>query len=65
MIPRRPDAKPDLFRISLRRVIDMEHALVELAGRIDWEHLRREVEPCFCEDNGRRGEDVRLVLGLF
>ena len=65
MTPKRTDAQPDLFDRSLFGLINMNHPLVKLAGQFDWESLRREVAPSFCDDNGRPGADSRVVLGLF
>jgi len=65
MTPKRTDAQPDLFDRSFFGLINRDHPLVKLAGEFDWENLRREVEPCFCDDNGRSGADTRLIIGLF
>ena len=65
MTPKRTDAQPDLFDRPLFGLIDMNHPLVKLAGQFDWESLRLEVAPSFCDDNGRPGADSRVVLGLF
>ena len=65
MTPKRTDAQPDLFDRSLFGLINMNHPLVKLAGQFDWESLRGEVAPSFCDDNGRPGADSRVVLGLF
>lgn len=64
MVPQRVSSKPDLFSVSLTRVIDLEHPLAVLAGKIDWDALRSAVVECFCDDNGRPASDVRVVLGL-
>lgn len=65
MLPKRTDCVPDLFTVSLKKVISLDHPLVKLADQIDWEAIRREIEPAFCDDNGRPGADVRVVIGLF
>ena len=65
MTPRRTDASPDLFGISLAQVINLDHPLVRLTSEFDWEGIRREIEPSFCDANGRPGADVRVVVGLF
>ena len=51
MTPKRTDAQPDLFDRPLFGLIDMNHPLVKLAGQFDWESLRLEVAPSFCDDN--------------
>jgi len=33
---REPEAQDDLFRARLEQIINMDHALVRLAGRMDW-----------------------------
>ena len=65
MIPKRTEAEPDLFSVSLTQVIHLDHPLVRLAKEFDWEQIRREIEPCFNESQGRPGAPVRLVIGLF
>jgi IS5 family transposase len=53
----------DLFRARLDQIINMEHELVELAGRIDWEHLDEQIAPLY-SDKGRPGIAARFVIGL-
>jgi IS5 family transposase len=53
----------DLFRARLDQIINMEHELVELAGRLDWEHLDEQVAPLY-SDKGRPGIATRFVIGL-
>ena len=64
MVPQRVSSKPDLFSVSLTRVIDLEHPLAVLAGKIDWELLRNSVAECFSDEQGRPAADARVVLGL-
>lgn len=64
MTPKRTDAKPNLFEVPLAQVIDLNHPLVKMAASFDWEGIRREIEPVFCETNGRPAADVRVVVGL-
>jgi IS5 family transposase len=35
----------DLFRARLDQIINMNHELVQLAGKIDWGWLDREIAP--------------------
>lgn len=63
MKPQRTDVKPDLFSMTLRRVISMDHPLVLLAEKIDWEKLHLAVADSF-SDEGCPAKDSRLVLGL-
>jgi len=53
----------DLFRARLDQIINMEHELVALAGRIDWEHLDGQIAPLY-SDKGRPGIAARFVIGL-
>ena len=54
----------DLFRARLDQIINMKHELVVLADRIDWNWIDGELAPCF-SDQGRPGEPVRLMIGMF
>jgi IS5 family transposase len=53
----------DLFRARLDQIIDMKHELVQLAGKIDWEWIDREIAPLYSE-HGRPGIATRFVIGL-
>jgi hypothetical protein len=44
----------DLFRARLDQIINLKHELVQLAARIDWDWIDREVAPLY-SDNGRPG----------
>ena len=65
MKPQKPPAQePDgLFKTPLERFIDMQHPLVGLAERIDWEALDGEVAGCF-GDVGRPAVPTRFMLGM-
>jgi len=65
MKPQKPPAQePDgLFKTPLARFINMQHPLVGLAGRIDWEALDGEVAGCF-GDAGRPAVPTRFMLGM-
>src|ERR1700761_8668551 len=53
----------DLFRARLDQIINLKHELVQLAARIDWDWIDREVAPLYSE-NGRPGIEARFVIGL-
>src|SRR6201990_903961 len=53
----------DLFRARLDQIINLKHELVQLAARIDWDWIDREVAPLY-SDNGRAGIETRFVVGL-
>ena len=65
MRPNKPKAtgEGDLFRARLDQIINMRHELVQLAARIDWDWIDREVAPLY-SDNGRPGFATRFVIGL-
>lgn len=65
MKPRRPPAQePDgLFKTPLAHFIDMDHPLVQLADRIDWERLETQIAGSFAEA-GRPGNEARFMLGM-
>ncbi len=54
----------DLFRARLDQIINMKHALVALADKIDWAWLDEQVAENF-SDQGRPAEPVRFMLGMF
>ena len=53
----------DLFRARLEQIINMKHELVQLAGRIDWDFIDREIAPLY-SDKGRPGIEARFAIGL-
>ena len=65
MRPKQPAAKPeeDLFRARLQNLVDSPHALVRLAGPIDWSQFEVEFGALYT-DNGRLGMPTRLMVGL-
>ncbi len=65
MRPRKPKTtvEGDLFRARLDQIIDMKHALVQLAGKIDWAWIDEEIAPLY-SDKGRPGIETRFVVGL-
>jgi IS5 family transposase len=65
MRPKRPEAtsEGDLFRARLEQIIDLQHELVQLAGKIDWDWIDREIVPLY-SDKGRPAIATRFVIGL-
>ncbi len=53
----------DLFRARLDQIINMKHALLQLAGKVDWDWIDGEIAPLYSE-NGRPGIATRFVIGL-
>ncbi len=65
MRPRKtqPDRSLDLFRSRLDQIIDMDHALVRLGRKIDWEWIDGELADRFSE-RGRPATETRFMVGL-
>jgi len=65
MRPKKPrvTSEGDLFRARLDQIIDLKHELVQLAGKIDWDFIDREIAPLY-SDKGRPGIETRFVIGL-
>ena len=65
MRPKKPKTtgESDLFRARLDQIINMKHELVQLAAKIDWDWIDREIAPLY-SDNGRPGIETRFVIGL-
>src|SRR5260370_25094833 len=53
----------DLFRARLDQIINLKHELVQLAARIDWLWIDREIAPLY-SDNGRPVIETRFMIGL-
>jgi IS5 family transposase len=64
MKPKKPVTQPDLFRSQLSQIIDLDHPLAVLAGRIDWEKLEAGIGGCYVADFGRPGCNTRLMISL-
>ena len=54
----------ELFRIELVTLVDEGHALVKLAGRMNWTMFEEQLGQTFCQDNGAPGISTRLMVGL-
>jgi len=65
MRPKKPETtgEGDLFRARLEQIIDLKHELVQLAGKIDWDWIDREIAPLY-SDKGRPGIETRFMIGL-
>jgi transposase, IS5 family len=65
MRPRKPDTtgSTDLFRARLDQIINLNHELVQLAGKIDWDWIDDEIAPLY-SDQGRPGIETRFLIGL-
>ena len=65
MRPKLPKAEPqeDLFRARLENLVDPRHALVRLAGLIDWGRFEAAFGALYT-DGGRPGLPTWLMVGL-
>lgn len=58
------DPQGDLFRVELQSIVDPRHAMVKLAGRVNWAALEEQLGALYCEDNGAPGKSTRLMVAL-
>jgi IS5 family transposase len=58
-----PSTPDDLFRNRLSNILDQRHALLRLAGLIDWSRFEQEYGALYAEQ-GRPGLPTRLMVGL-
>jgi len=61
---RRESGEQDLFRSRLDQVINMDHALIKLAGAIDWRFLEEKFGAVYADGSGRPPLPSRLMAGL-
>jgi transposase, IS5 family len=61
---RRESGKQDLFRSRLDQIIDMNHALVKLAGTVDWGFLEERFGSVYKDGPGAPPLPTRLMAGL-
>ena len=65
MRPDKPEtSNGDLFRSSLKAILDMDHELVQLAGLISWDRFDDAFGQYYHDSKGRRGLRTRLMVGL-
>jgi transposase, IS5 family len=58
-----PSNTDDLFRSRLSNILDQRHALLRLAGLIDWSRFEQEYGALYAEQ-GRPGLPTRVMVGL-
>jgi transposase, IS5 family len=61
----RDNRQRDLLRPSLDQIINLQHPLVRLADRVDWEFLDRRFASVCAAGPGQPGLPTRLVAGIF
>lgn len=54
----------EMFRMWLANMIDLDHPLVKLAQKIDWERFDAASGRFYHEKKGRPGLPTRLMAGL-
>ena len=61
---RRETGEQDLFRSRLDQIIDMKHALVQLAGLINWRFIEAKLGVVYTDGPGQPLLPTRLMAGL-
>ena len=61
---RRETGDQDLFRSRLDQIVDMDHALVKLAGSIDWRFLEQRLGAVYSDKPGHPPLPTRVMAGL-
>lgn len=60
-----PNARQlDLFRASFSQILNPEHPLLILAGKINWNHFDAALAECYSPDMGAPAKAVRLMVAL-
>jgi len=66
----KPKKKPngpiqsEMLKVLLKDIVSDGHPLVKLGDMVDWAVFEEKLALSFCEDNGRPGLPVRLMVGL-
>jgi IS5 family transposase len=53
----------DLFRARFDQIINLKHALAQLAEKVDWDWIDGEIAPLYSA-KGRPGIETRFAIGL-
>jgi transposase, IS5 family len=68
MTPKRPpqetEKQPDMFRVELEDLVNLQHPLVRLADQIPWKQFEEAFDPLYCPEAGRPAIATRLMVGL-
>lgn len=57
-------SEPDLFKLSLRNLLNLSHPLCGLTNSISWDDFHESFKTLYSEDMGRPAKSVRLMVGL-
>lgn len=64
MMPKKPDNAPDLFRAQLSQILNLDHPLIRLSGKMDWAGLEAEIDLQYSPGPGQPPLPTRLMVGL-
>jgi IS5 family transposase len=59
-----PSPQREMFRVELSFLVDAEHPLVKLGGKIDWTRFEELLEATYHATQGAPGVDTRLMVAL-
>jgi len=54
----------ELFQSHFDQLLNPDHELIQLAGKIDWRRFEAAFADCYCEDFGAPAKATRLMVGL-
>lgn len=54
----------ELFQAHFDQLLNLDHPLCVLAGKIDWQRLDAIFADCYCPDTGAPAKAIRLLVGL-
>ncbi|MDP6543152.1 MAG: transposase, partial [Phycisphaerae bacterium] len=54
----------ELFRSHFDQILNQNHELIALAGKIDWPRFDAAFAECYVENMGAPGKAIRLMVGL-
>jgi IS5 family transposase len=60
----RDEPQIELFKVELSRFLDLDHPMVKLADRIDWEAFHTAFDAMWSDETGRPAIDTRLMVSL-
>ena len=58
------DIQGRLFETKLTDIVEEKHELCILSGHIDWDALNDKFKVVYCENFGRPGKEIRLMISL-
>ena len=64
MIPKETLKNQGSLFFSLEDTLNQKHPLYILANKVNWQLFEDEFLPLYCQNNGRPGKPIRLMVGL-